>query len=739
MRAPSFVRKQRMNGLSGGSSEGDPHVHSAGAATDDSEPGRLASLEPPLANIGPSPSQVAAHGHSSLAALTLAAVGVVYGDIGTSPLYALKECLSPHYGLGRHARQRARPAIADDLVADHGGDREVPGVHHARHQPRRGRHPGAARAVPRAAALLGAWPRDHRDGAGRVRRRAALRRRHDHARHLRALGRRGPRAGDEHARSLGGADRLRHPDRAVRGAALRHGARRRAVRADHGAVVRGAGRARAPTTSRSSPAVLVALSPHYAVAFLLEHGFAGFAVLGSVVLCVTGGEALYADMGHFGLRPIRYAWNGLVMPSLLLAYFGQGANVLAHPEAAANPFYALVPEGLPMYALIGLATVAAVIASQALISGAYSLTHQAVQLGLFPRVTVQHTSSQHRGADLPARDQLVPGRLLHRAGAALRLVVGAGGRLRHRRVRHHGHHLGDVRAGGARALGLVAARSASPLLALFLVFDLGFLAANLLKFAPRRLRADRGGRGHLAADAHLDHRPLQPGRVLQRARPELGRLHRAARQGAHRAPRRGRRVHGVRRARCAADDAAPGRAHPRRARARAAGDRAFRARATRAARASASPRSPTSATASTAWSRATASCSSPRCHRSSRRWPSSCGCRGASSEVTYYLGRESLVAGPGGTMGPMLESVFRMLVAQRAAGHGLLPPAARAGGGDRPADRSVAPELALGGLPGRRQAVVLTRRSRATRAACGSGESVRWSSRRGRAWAPRCW
>src|SRR6185503_9745257 len=101
--------------------------------------------------------------------------------------------------------------------------------------------------------------------------------------------------------------------------------------------------------------------------------------------------------GHFGLKPIRLAWYAIVMPSLLLAYYGQGANVLMHPEAAENPFYALVPPGLPMYALIGLATVATVIASQALISGAFSLTHQAVQLGLFPRVTVHYPAATAEG------------------------------------------------------------------------------------------------------------------------------------------------------------------------------------------------------------------------------------------------------------------------------------------------------------------------------------------------------
>ena len=122
----------------------------------------------------------------------------------------------------------------------------------------------------------------------------------------------------------------------------------------------------------------------------------GFLVLGSVVLCVTGGEALYADMGHFGTRAIRLAWYACVFPALLINYFGQGALLLERPEAAANPFYALV-SGAWLYPMVMLATVATVVASQALISGAFSLTRQAVQLGYLPRVTIVHTSGQTEG------------------------------------------------------------------------------------------------------------------------------------------------------------------------------------------------------------------------------------------------------------------------------------------------------------------------------------------------------
>ena len=144
------------------------------------------------------------------------------------------------------------------------------------------------------------------------------------------------------------------------------------------------------------PAVLVAVLPSHAARFFAENGFHGFAVLAAVFLVVTGGEALYADMGHFGLRPIRMGWFGLALPALLLNYFGQGALLLVDPEAAASPFYRLAPAWALM-PLVGLATAATVIASQALISGAFSLTHQAIQLGYAPRMAVSHTSAQERG------------------------------------------------------------------------------------------------------------------------------------------------------------------------------------------------------------------------------------------------------------------------------------------------------------------------------------------------------
>jgi KUP system potassium uptake protein len=145
------------------------------------------------------------------------------------------------------------------------------------------------------------------------------------------------------------------------------------------------------------PDVLGALHPAHAVEFFLRNGWHGFWVLGAVVLCITGGEALYADMGHFGKKPIRLGWLGVAFPSLLINYLGQGAVVLEKGvEAVQNPFFALV-SGWMIYPLVGIATLATVIASQALISGAFSLTQQAVQLGYFPRTFIRHTSRETEG------------------------------------------------------------------------------------------------------------------------------------------------------------------------------------------------------------------------------------------------------------------------------------------------------------------------------------------------------
>ena len=144
------------------------------------------------------------------------------------------------------------------------------------------------------------------------------------------------------------------------------------------------------------PHILWALSPHHAVMFFVHNGPSGFFVFGAVVLAVTGAEALYADMGHFGKRPIRVAWFAAAFPCLLLNYYGQGALVLRTPAAAENPFYLLAPDWF-LYPLVGIATAAAIVASQAMISGAYSLTQQAMQLGYTPRLSIIHTSYKQAG------------------------------------------------------------------------------------------------------------------------------------------------------------------------------------------------------------------------------------------------------------------------------------------------------------------------------------------------------
>ena len=141
------------------------------------------------------------------------------------------------------------------------------------------------------------------------------------------------------------------------------------------------------------PAILEALNPVHALRFLTSHGFASFVVLGSVLLAITGAEALYADVGHFGKRAVRVAWFGLVAPALVLNYFGQGALLMANPKALENPFYLSYPDWA-LYPMVVLATAATIIASQATISGAYSMTRQAIQLGYLPRMDIEHTSAK---------------------------------------------------------------------------------------------------------------------------------------------------------------------------------------------------------------------------------------------------------------------------------------------------------------------------------------------------------
>ncbi|MDD1649891.1 MAG: potassium transporter Kup [Methylococcaceae bacterium] len=228
------------------------------------------------------------------------------------------------------------------------------------------------------------------------------------------------------------------------------------------------------------PAVLAALNPLHAGRFLLEHGYQSLLVLGAVVLSVTGAEALYADMGHFGAKPIRASWFYLVFPALALNYFGQGATVLLVPDAVKNPFFLMFP-AWALIPVVLLATLATVIASQAVISGAYSLTQQAFQLGYLPRMRIQHTSETERGQIyLPGLNTLL---LL--AIIILVLSFGSSSAL--------ASAYGIAVTGTmlmTTVLFYVVARHAwqwrlgqvVPLVALFVLIDGSFLGANLMKF-----------------------------------------------------------------------------------------------------------------------------------------------------------------------------------------------------------------------------------------------------------------
>ena len=188
-----------------------------------------------------------------------------------------------------------------------------------------------------------------------------------------------------------------------------------------------------------APSILAAISPHYAVVYLMHGGpVIAFAVLGAAFLALTGAEAMYADMGHFGRGPIQLGWFTVVLPALMLNYFGQGGLLLADPHAAENPFFLLAP-GWAHYPMVAFATLATVIASQSIISGAYSLTQQAIQLGLLPRMRVTHTASHEKGQIyIPVVNWMLA--VGDRGRASVRLVRRARRRLRHRRLDAHGGH-----------------------------------------------------------------------------------------------------------------------------------------------------------------------------------------------------------------------------------------------------------------------------------------------------------
>jgi KUP system potassium uptake protein len=228
------------------------------------------------------------------------------------------------------------------------------------------------------------------------------------------------------------------------------------------------------------PSILAALSPIHGVRFFADHGFEGARILGSVVLAVTGAEALYADMGHFGRRPIRIAWLALAYPALVLCYLGQAATVLENPAAAARPFFALVPSGGWTVALVALAAPATIIASQALISGVFSLTHQAIQMGYFPRLTVRHTGHAAGEIYLPLVNWTLAG-----ACIALVLIFQASGRL----ASAYGLAVSGTMLVTSIVFYVVIRHAwgwsllkAGSLLFLFASVDLAFVLANGLKF-----------------------------------------------------------------------------------------------------------------------------------------------------------------------------------------------------------------------------------------------------------------
>jgi KUP system potassium uptake protein len=230
-----------------------------------------------------------------------------------------------------------------------------------------------------------------------------------------------------------------------------------------------------------NPEIMKAMSPYYGWEFFARHGWPGFHILASVVLAVTGGEALYADMGHFGSRPIRLAWLGLVFPALILGYFGQGANALRDPKTMGNPFFSMVPAGGATIALVILSSVAAVIASQALISGAFSLARQAMQLGFFPRVEVRHTAGEMEGQIYIPEINYLTGT----ASILLVLVFRESSRL----AGAYGIAVAGTMAITSVLYYLVVRKTwhwsepkALAVLLLFLSFDIPFVIANLGKF-----------------------------------------------------------------------------------------------------------------------------------------------------------------------------------------------------------------------------------------------------------------
>ncbi|GMW01331.1 MAG: putative potassium transport system protein kup [Candidatus Hydrogenedentota bacterium] len=331
----------------------------------------------------------------SKAILVLGALGVVYGDIGTSPLYAFKDCFS-----GVHGFQATEPNILGVLSlifwslvaiisikymlvvlrADNRGEGGILALMALS----TARHPNSQDKERRWLVVLGLFGAALLYGDGMI------------TPAISVLGA---------VEGLGTATKAFDPFIVPISIAIlvglfliqRHGTAR--IGALFGPILLlwfGSIGVLGLRAIAAEPHILLAVNPWYGLSFFLHNGLHGFTVLGSVFLVVTGGEALYADMGHFGRSPIRWGWFAVALPGLVLNYFGQGALLLQNPGAKSNPFYAMVPESL-LYPMIALATLTAAIASQAVITGSFSLTRQAVMLGFLPRMRILHTSSREIG------------------------------------------------------------------------------------------------------------------------------------------------------------------------------------------------------------------------------------------------------------------------------------------------------------------------------------------------------
>ncbi len=414
-----------------------------------------------------------------LAVLTLTALGVVYGDIGTSPLYTLKECFSPEHGLAANAVNVfgilslivwsillvvVFKYLIFILRADNRGEGGVLALLALVLQRERRTDERKRRML---LIILGVFGTALLYGDGVITPAISV---------------------------LGAMEGLEvvTPAFASYVVAITVGILLTLFAVQRGGTAR-LGKAFGPITLVwfvaigtlgllqiiQQPSILAAVNPLYAARFFAIHGFVGFAILGSVFLAVTGAEALYADLGHFGKRPIRVAFLAVVLPSLLLNYLGQGALLLRDPSAVSNPFYLLAPRVL-LYPLLVVATMAAIVASQALISGAFSLAQQSVQLGFSPRLTIIHTSEREYGQIFvpEINKALMVGTLLIVIGFQSSSALGAAYGIAVTGTMAITTILFTVVAHGQwrwplwKALGLAA---------IFLTFDIAFLSANVLK------------------------------------------------------------------------------------------------------------------------------------------------------------------------------------------------------------------------------------------------------------------